>query len=133
MLSRGSSLPDVVERAAEDVVDAVHEVHRHLGNNLLERCYATALAHELRERGHRVEREVVLTLTYKNIDIGQAYRLDLLVDGMIVVECKTVSELRPEHYSQVATYLRLSGCALGFLVNFHAAPFRTGVKRIIAT
>lgn len=120
-----------VELIAESIVDAVGEVRKDLGRGLLERGYAGALEVELTDRGHRVEREVVMPLTYKGRQISSAYRLDLWVDREVVVECKTVDELRPEHYAQVLTYLRETGNRLGFLVNFDAVPLRTGIKRII--
>lgn len=120
-----------VERIAENIVDAVGDVRHDLGRGLLERGYAGALEIELSDRGHAVEREIHMPLTYKGRQVTHAYRLDLWVDRTVVVECKTVDELRPEHYAQVLTYLKMTGNRLGFLVNFHATPLRTGIKRVI--
>jgi len=126
-----SSLPDDLELLASDIVDAVLEVRQVLGRGLLERGYTDALAFELADRGHAVEREVVMSFEYKGRTVERAYRIDILVDRRAVIECKIVDELRREHYAQVATYLRMSGNRLGFLVNFDAVPIGSGIKRIV--
>lgn len=131
VLQQDSGLDPEIEKIAEDIVDAIWEVVQILGHGLLERCYALALAEELRRRGHLVEYEVARSLDYKGTTIGNAYKIDLWVDRKVIVECKTVSELRPEHYAQLNTYLRFTGCRLGFLANFAASPLRAGIKRVI--
>lgn len=126
-----SPLDAETEGVVTDVVDALGTVRVELGPGLLERGYAGALEIELADRGHQVERELWLPFEYKGRRVDNGYKLDVWVDRTVVLELKTVEELRPEHYSQLATYLRLTGNRVGLLVNFHASPFRTGIKRLV--
>jgi len=104
-------------------------VHRHLGPGLLESAYQTCLARELTLRGIPFESEVPLPLSYKGSQVECGYRLDLLVDGKVVVELKAVDALLPVHEAQLMTYLRLSGCRVGLLINWHVPVLKDGVKR----
>ncbi len=120
-----------IESIATDVVDAAVKVHRQLGPGLLESAYQHCLAHELRKREHKVLTEVTLPLTYdgEKIDIG--YRLDILVDDLLIVENKTVDTLMPIHEAQLLTYLKLSGCHIGFLLNWNVKLIKNGIKRLV--
>jgi GxxExxY protein len=89
------------------------------------------LDHELRQRGHRVQRQVALTVVYDTIKLDAGYRIDLLVDGAVVVEVKSVEALAPVHEAQVLTYLKLSSRRLGYLVDFNVALLKQGIKRLI--
>lgn len=112
------------------IIGAAIEVHRVLGVGLLESAYESALAIELASRGLGFERQVSVPVRYKGTDLGDAYRIGLLVEGLVIVEVKAVSALAPIHTAQVLTYLRLSGRKLGLLLNFHAESMRAGTRRI---
>jgi len=120
-----------IESIATDVVDCAIKVHRELGLGLLESAYQYCLAHELRKRGRKALTEVTLPLMYdgEKIDIG--YRLDLLVDDLIIVENKTVDILMPIHEAQLLTYLKLSGCHIGFLLNWNVKLMKNGIRRLV--
>ena len=124
-------LPPSVENAAKDVVDSAIAVHRALGPGLLESAYEACLAHELEKRGHSVLRQVALPLVYDTIKLEAGYRIDLIVDGSIVLEVKAVDGIAPVHEAQLLTYLRLSQRRLGFLINFNVALLKQGIKRMI--
>ena len=106
-----------------DVIGAAIEVHRLLGPGLLESAYELALDKELQLRGHCVERQ-------KPVALGDAYRIDLLVDDCLVVEIKAVEGLLPIHEAQLLTYLRLAGKRFGLLVNFNEKLLKNGVRRV---
>jgi len=106
-------------------------VHRKLGPGLLESVYSICLAHELRKRGLKVDREVMLPIIYDDIRLESALRLDLLVESRIVIEAKAVEKLIPVFDAQLLTYLKLTGYPLGFLVNFNVPLIKDGLKRII--
>lgn len=89
------------------------------------------MAIELAQRGLRFERQAPLPARYKGVPLGDAYRLDLLVEGCVIVEIKAVARLAPIHASQLLTYLRLSQCRLGLLRNFHERTMRAGIQRVV--
>lgn len=122
---------DELERIAAAVVDSGFHLHRDLGPGLLETAYEIVLLELLRERGLDVARQVMIPLRYKHIAIDNAFKVDLLVEGRLVVELKSVERLLPVHGKQVLTYLRLMGLQLGLLMNFGEAAFKTGIKRVV--
>lgn len=112
------------------IVDAAMEVHREYGPGLLERVYEAALERELSIRGIGSERQVPVAVHYKGEALDEdAYRIDLLVSGLVVVELKTVDALLPVHQAQLHTYMKLSGNALGLLINFNTPLLKNGIKR----
>ena len=113
------------------IIGAAIEVHRELGPGLLESAYEVCLKHELELRGLRVERQLDLPVLYKNVSLDCAYRIDLLVEELVVVEVKAVDKLDPIHDAQVLTYLRLSKRWLGLLMNFNVPVLKTGLKRLV--
>jgi GxxExxY protein len=115
---------------SEVLIGACIEVHRHLGPGLLESAYEQCLCHEVSELGLSYERQKALPVRYKGFELQHGYRLDLVVDGQILVEIKAVERLLPVHEAQVITYLRLSGLAVGLLVNFHSAAIKHGLRRL---
>ena len=115
----------------ERIIGAAIEVHRHLGPGLLESVYEPCLIYELEQLGIKVQRQVALPVVYKGIKIDQGYRLDLLVDGKVIVEIKSVEALTDVHEAQVLTYLKFSGCKLGLLINFNVKLLIHGLKRLI--
>ena len=113
------------------IIGAAIEVHRALGPGLLESAYLRCLTHELAIRKMRVAAEVNLRLSYKGIELDQGYRVDLIVEDTIVVEAKSVEVVLPVHRAQVLTYLTLTSCPLGLLINFNEALLVDGVHRIV--
>jgi GxxExxY protein len=106
-------------------------VHRKLGPGLLENAYEGCLYYELCKLNLKVERQKALPLIYETIKIETGYRLDLLVEGKIIIELKAVEKILPLHVAQLLTYLKLSGCKIGLLLNFNTELFKNGVKRVI--
>jgi GxxExxY protein len=120
-----------LETKAREVVDAGFHVHRELGPGLLERVYESALVYELTSRGLSTERQVLLPLIYKGIPLEDSLRLDLLVEGSIILEVKAVEAILAVHKAQLMSYLRLSGLRLGFLMNFNVPVFKDGIRRVV--
>jgi len=122
---------DEMERIATEIVDAMVQVHRALGPGLLESTYQACLAHELSTRGIAVQCEIKLPVKYRGITIEAGYRIDTLVAETILIENKSVQALLPVHSAQLLTYLKLSGCHLGFLVNWNVPLIKDGIKRMV--
>lgn len=114
----------------ERIIGAAIEVHRELGPGLLESAYQRALAHEFTLRGIPFEKELICPVLYKDLVIDDAYRLDFLVDGSVVVELKTVDELMDVHTAQALTYLKFSKTRIGLLMNFRSTILTCGLKRL---
>jgi GxxExxY protein len=113
------------------VIGAAIEVHRHLGPGLLESGYRDCLAYELTAAGLGVERESVLPVRYKRLEIAAGYRADLIVDKSLIVELKAVDSLLPIFTAQLLSYLRLSEIKLGLLINFNVPRLGDGIKRVV--
>lgn len=111
------------------IVDAAMKVHSALGPGLLESAYEVCLTHEIRKRELDVMNQVVMPVVYDGVSLDKAYRIDLLVEG-VVVEVKTVAKVMPVHLAQVLSYLRLGGHPVGLLLNFQVPRMRDGVMRI---
>lgn len=124
-------VPDDIEAIATQVVHAALTVHRALGPGLLESAYEDCLAIELVESGLQVERQKIVPLTYRGRTIDAAYRLDLIVEGQLLIEAKAVETLMPVHRVQVATYLRLLNLPLGLLINFNVPLIKDGIHRVL--
>ncbi|HAV22998.1 MAG TPA: GxxExxY protein [Bacteroidetes bacterium] len=120
-----------VERVAAIIVDAAVKVHIALGPGLLESVYQKCYVHELRKRGLSVETEVALPIHYDGESVESGLRIDMLVEGSIVVENKSVEKLHPLHEAQLLTYLRLSGRRIGFLLNWNSVLIKDGIKRMV--
>ncbi|HJV90031.1 MAG TPA: GxxExxY protein [Holophagaceae bacterium] len=121
-----------LEALTERILGCAIQVQRKLGPGLLESTYQACLAHELRKAGISVESEVMLDLQYDELLIERAYRLDLLIEGKVVVELKTLDRLLDVHQAQLQTYLRFSNHRLGLLLNFWRWPLKDGgIKRVI--
>jgi GxxExxY protein len=119
-----------INELTEQVIGAAIEVHRELGPGLLEPAYQRALAHGLRLRSVIFEEQKLCPIKYKDLIIDDAYRLDFLVGGMVVVELKTVDVLLDVHDAQVLTYLKFSGCQIGLLLNFRSTVLTRGLRRL---
>jgi GxxExxY protein len=113
------------------VVDCAIAVHRELGPGLLETVYEIVLARELQDRGLKVERQVPVPIQYKNIKLDEGFRADIIVHGKVILELKSVEKVTEAHKKQVQTYLRLTGCKLGYLLNFGEALMKAGITRCV--
>jgi len=120
-----------LDALAEQVIGACIEVHRHLGPGLLESAYEECLCHELFLRGIPFQRQAPLPVTYKSVRLDAGYRLDLVVDGRIILELKACDMVPKVARAQVISYLRLTGLTLGYLINFHAYRLMEGIQRIV--
>lgn len=114
----------------EKIIGAAIEVHRHVGPGLLESVYEALLAHELGQLSLTVERQKALPLTYKGLSFDEGYRLDLVVDGSVIIELKCVDTILPIHEAQLLSYLKLTGLKTGLLINFKVPVLVQGVKRL---
>jgi GxxExxY protein len=120
-----------LEQIATEVVDAALCVHRELGPGLLESAYEMAMCKELSLRRVVFERQKPMPVQYKGGLLDCGYRIDLFVEGAIVLELKAVDELVSIHEAQLFTYLKLAGCHLGFLINFNTRLLKHGLKRVV--
>jgi GxxExxY protein len=119
-----------IEVVARDIVDAAFKVHKEFGPGLLESAYQQCHAYELRKRGRKVLTEVVLPIVYDGQKIDAGYRIDMIVDDLIIVENKTVETFLPIHTAQLITYLKLKDCRLGFLINWDVKLIKNGIVRV---
>lgn len=120
-----------VNRITGLVITAAMKVHSALGPGLLESAYEACLLHELRKRGVRIANQVILPVIYDGVAIELGYRMDLLVEDLVVVELKCIDKIHPVHEAQLLSYMRLSGKQVGLLINFHVAHLRDGIKRMV--
>jgi GxxExxY protein len=124
VLSHGNALTDRVIGLAIDV-------HRHLGPGLLESAYEECLCFELKQSGISHFRQVSLPVVYKDVRLDCGYRMDIVIDGELVVEVKAVERVLPIHEAQMLTYLRLSGHKVGLLMNFNSVVLKDGLRRFV--
>jgi len=115
----------------EIVIGCAIEIHRELGPGLLESAYEECLCHELSLAGLIYGRQKSLPLSYKNVKLDCGYVLDIIVENLVILELKTVEKLLPIHEAQLLTYLKLSGCAVGLLMNFNVPVMKDGIKRLV--
>ncbi len=115
----------------KDIIGTSMEVHRTLGPGLLESTYEACLVYELIRRGRQVEQQKPMPVIYHGVHLDVGYRLDLLVDGKVIVELKAVEQLLPIHEAQLLSYLKLSGCRVGWLINFNVPVLKQGIRRLV--
>jgi GxxExxY protein len=115
----------------EQIIGAAIEVHKHWGPGLYEEIYERSMCHELRLRKVAFETQVRLPLVYKGERVGDDLRLDLIVQAKVVVELKAIKELEPIHEAQLLTYMKLTGCRVGLLINFNVPVLKQGIKRMV--
>ncbi len=120
-----------IENIASSIVAAAMKVHTALGPGLLESAYQKCLQYELQKEGLSVECEVMLPVVYEKVKIDAGYRIDMIVDGCIIIENKTVEKLLPIHEAQLLTYLKMRNCKLGFLLNWNVRRMKDGIKRMV--
>lgn len=120
-----------LNKISEEIIGAAMQVHTTLGPGLLESAYEACLKYELEKRGLKVLSQVGLPVIYDGIKIDVGYRLDLLVEDVVIVELKAVKELIPLHNAQLLSYLKLSELQLGLLINFNVVRLKSGIKRMV--
>jgi len=120
-----------INKLTESIIGTAIRVHREPGPGLLESAYEACLAYELAEQGLTVERQKPLPLIDRGITIECGYRIDLLVENAVVVELKTVDKILPIHEAQLLSYLKVSGCIVGLIINFNVVVLRDGIRRIV--
>ena len=113
------------------IVDAAFKVHCKLGQGLLESVYEAVLARELSKQGFTVVRQQPVDIRYEEMLFEDSFRADLIVNGLVIVEIKSVEKVLPVHPKQLLTYLRLTGLKLGLLINFNEALLKDGIKRVV--
>ena len=113
------------------ILKSAYKVHSELGPGLLENAYEECLFYELNLQGIKVEKQKSLPLIYQDVKLDSGYRIDLLVDNRVVVEIKSVSSFNEVHTAQILTYLKLSKCKIGLLINFNVKSLKNGIKRLI--
>ncbi len=118
-----------INEVSGQVVDTAMKVHSALGPGLLESAYEACLLHDLRKRGRKVLSQVALPVVYDGVKIDVGYRIDLLVEDVVIVELKAVEKLLPIHDAQLLSYLKLGGYRLGLLINFNVLHLKDGIKR----
>ena len=116
---------------SDKVIGSAIKVHRELGPGLLESAYEACLAYELRDCGLLVETQRPLPVVYRGVKLDCGYRLDIVIEGKLIVELKAIERLMPIHEAQLLSYLKLSGIPLGLLVNFHVNLLKDGIKRLV--
>lgn len=116
---------------AKLIVNAAYQVHIELGPGLLESAYEACLVYELVNAGLQVSYQIDLPVHYKNIKLNCNYRIDILVERKVIIEVKAVNIIKDVHLAQIITYLKLSNCKLGLLINFNEAKVKDGIKRVI--
>lgn len=120
-----------LNKISYQVIGFAYKVHRELGPGLLESAYESCLFYELGINGIYTERQKEIPLIYQQVRMDCAYRIDLMVEGKLIVEIKSVDAVAPIHTAQLMTYLKLSNCKLGLLINFNSQNLRKGIQRII--
>lgn len=118
-------------KLTDTIIGAAMRVHTALGPGLLESAYETCLLFELAESGLRVEQQKPLPIIYRGVRLDCGYRLDLIVEEAVIIEVKAVEALTSVHHAQILSYLRLSGCKVGLLINFHVPSLRQGIRRVV--
>ena len=124
-------IPLEIETVGKKVLDAAYTIHTALGPGLLESVYETCLAYEARKNQVKVETQVALPVRYKDVFVETGLRLDLWAEQSVIVEIKTVEKMNPLYEAQLLTYLKMTGCRLGFLINFNVTHLKDGIKRIV--
>lgn len=121
---------DELERIAATAIDCGYRIHRDIGPGLLESAYESLMVVALEHVGHSVKRQVPITMNYQGVVVDNAFKIDLLVDGLLIVELKSIERLSAVHGKQLLTYLRLCKMPLGILMNFGQATFKDGLRRV---
>ena len=120
-----------INNITDKIISAAIAVHRELGPGLLESAYEACLVYELVQRGLSMEQQKTLPVIYRDVRVDCGYRIDLFVEKQVIVELKAVEKLEPIHKAQLLSYLKLSGCKVGLLINFNVKILKDGIHRIV--
>ena len=120
-----------IEAIGKDIVDAAYKIHKQFGPRLLESAYQACHVYELHKRGRIVQAELTLPIEYDGQEFDEGYRIDELVDGMVIVENKVVDDVHPIHMAQLLTYMKLKNIKLGFLINWNVKLIKNGIQRVV--
>ncbi len=130
-MNRGDAEAQRINQITDVIIGSAIEVHRHLGPGLLESAYETCLCKEFEIHGLNYTRQVALPVAYKGVNLDCGYRMDLVVEQLVVVEIKAVLEWHPVFEAQLLSYLKLSGLKAGLAINFNVPLLKTGIKRMV--
>jgi GxxExxY protein len=119
------------QRISKEIITAAMRVHTELGAGLLESAYSACLQYELKSDGYDSSAQVGLPVVYRGVKLDLGYRLDLLVENLVIVEVKSVDAVSPVHHAQIISYLKLSGKSIGLLINFNVVHLKDGIKRFV--
>ena len=122
---------EAINNITDKIISAAIAVHRELGPGLLESAYEACLVYELVQRGLSIEQQKNLPVIYRDVRVDCGYRIDLFVEKQVIVELKAVEKLEPIHKAQLLSYLKLSGCKVGLLINFNVKILKDGIHRIV--
>jgi GxxExxY protein len=131
MIPKYKPIPPDLNRLSGKIVSAAYSVHNELDPGLLENVYEACLSEELTDLGIKFERQVSVPVRYKKVTLETGFRIDLFVEKQLIVELKAVEALLPVHKAQLITYLKLSGCRIGLLINFNVDVLKIGIKRVV--
>lgn len=131
MLKQYTPIPDYIEKYATAVVDSAFCIHTSLGPGLLESVYEACLCYELRKREIPFKSKLSLPVTYHDLKLDAGLRLDVIIDGCLIVELKAVEKIIPVHEAQLLTYLKLTKNRLGLLINFNVDRIKDGIRRVV--
>ncbi|MBN8581857.1 MAG: GxxExxY protein [Anaerolineae bacterium] len=120
-----------IEAIGKDIVDAAYKIHKQFGPRLLESAYQACHVYELHKCGRIVQAELTLPIEYDGQEFDEGYRIDELVDGMVIVENKVVDDVHPIHMAQLLTYMKLKNIKLGFLINWNVKLIKNGIQRVV--
>ncbi len=120
-----------LNKITETIIGVAINVHRALGPGLLESAYEACMVYDLAQAGLKIEQQKPLPIVYRGVKLECAYRLDLMVENDVIVEIKSVEKLLPIHQAQLMSYLKLSDCKVGLLINFNVKILRNGIKRVV--
>ena len=121
----------IEDKLTEQIIGGAIDVHRHWGPGLYEEIYERSLCHELKLRKLVFKSQLSIPLIYKGVRVGEDLRLDLIVEEKVIVECKAVKEVLPVHEAQLLTYMKLTECKVGLLINFNVDVLKNGIKRLV--
>ncbi len=127
--AKNAEIQDELNRLTKNIIAAAIAVHKELGPGLLESAYRSCLEFELKDRGFTVEHEKELPVNYRGHKLDCGYKIDLVVEQKVLIELKAIETIAPVHEAQLVSYLRLSGCRVGLLINFHEKRLIDGVHR----
>ena len=120
-----------LNQITEAVIGAAVDIHRTLGPGLLESAYEACLVFELVEHGLKIEQQKPLPVVYRGVKLDCGYRLDILIEESVIVEVKSIDQIAPVHKAQLLSYLKLSGCKVGLLINFNVKVLKDGIVRMV--